>query len=294
MSIHLNMSPGRAGLALAALLAAAALAPAALAHRIEKRFPVELRPTITVRNKTGKVTIKSWKKQEILVVATHVSEKTEVDATQMGNHVEVITHLLTEDVAAADLTANYDITVPEQTDIQLRNDTGDVFVERISGDMTFDTVAAGVDLKEVAGYLVIKTMSGSLTCYLCAGRIEVNSISGDLKFLRPVSSNVRVQTYTGSIFFDGAFERGGTYVLKNYSGVIEVRFSEGDSFHLNASTVNGKVESQASLKPPAHSAGVLRPRNSSGMLSGMQNLGLARVDLSSYSGTIKVLKRSEH
>jgi hypothetical protein len=30
------------------------------------------------------------------------------------------------------------------------------------------------------------------------------------------------------------------------------------------------------------------------MLSGMQNLGLARVDLSSYSGTIKVLKRSEH
>jgi len=228
------------------------------------------------------------------VVATHASEKTEVDATQMGNRVEVVTHLLTEDVAAPDLVANFEITVPEETAIQLRNDSGDVFVERISGDMSFDTVAAGVDLKEVAGYLVIKTVGGSLTCYLCAGRIEVNSISGDLKFLRPVSKDVRAQTYSGNIFFDGAFDHSGTYVLKNYTGLIEVRFSDGDSFQLSANTVQGKVESQASLKPPAHKTTSYRPPTSSGMLSGVQNLGLARVELSSYSGTIKVLKRSEN
>ncbi len=292
MTAHRTKLAGRVSLAVAGLMALGAMAPAAFAHRIEKRFQVELRPTITVRNKSGKVSIKSWKKQEILVVATHVSEKTEVDATQMGNRVEVITHLLTEDIAAPDLVANFEITVPEETAIQLRNDTGDVFVERISGDMSFDTVAAGVDLKEVAGYLVIKTVGGSLTCYLCAGRIEVNSIGGDLKFLRPISNNVRAQTYSGTIFFDGAFERGGTYVLKNYSGLIEVRFSEGDSFDLRASTVQGKVESQASLKPPSHSS--FAPKNSSSMLSGVQNLGLAKVELSSYSGTIKVLRRGEN
>jgi DUF4097 and DUF4098 domain-containing protein YvlB len=294
MSHYPESCTGRVALALAALLIAGAMAPVAFAHRVEKRFAVEVRPTVTVRNKSGKVTIKSWKKQEILVVATHASEKTEVDASQMGNRIEVVTHLLTEDIAAADLVANYEITVPEETTIQIRNDSGDVFVERISGDMTFDTVAAGVDLKEVAGYLVIKTVGGSLTCYLCAGRIEVNSISGDLKFVRPLSSNVRAQTYSGNIFFDGAFERGGTYVLKNYSGLIEVRFSEGDSFALNASTVNGKVESQASLKPPVHSTTSYRPKNSSSMLQGSQNTGLARVDLSSYNGTIKVLKRGEN
>lgn len=286
---------GRIALALVGVGIATAMAPAAFAHRIEKRFPVELRPTLTIRNKSGKVTIKSWKKQEVLVVATHVSEKIEVDATQMGNRIEVVTHVLNEDIAAPELVANYDITVPEETAIQLRNDSGDVFVERISGDMSFDTVAAGVDLKEVAGYLVIKTIGGSLTCYLCAGRIEVNSISGNLRFLNAISNNVRAMTYSGNILYDGAFERSGTYVLKNYTGLIEVRFSEGDNFLLNASTVNGKVENQASLKAPAHSANALRvPKTSNTLLYGVQNLGLANVDLSSYSGTIKVLKRSSN
>lgn len=293
MSIHRKQLVRRAAMALGALLAAAAMAPAAAAHRIEKRFTVELRPTITVRNKSGRVTIKSWKKQEILVVATHASEKTEVDATQMGNRIEVVTHLLTEDIAPSELKADFEITVPEETAIQLRNDSGDVFVERISGDMSFDTVAAGVDLKEVAGYLVIKTVGGSLTCYLCAGRIEVNSIGGDIRFLRPISKDVKAQTYSGNIFFDGAFERSGTYVLTNYTGLIEVRFSEGDSFDLRASTVQGKVESQASLKPPAHSSNSYRPPGlAGGILSGTQNLGLASVKLTSYSGTIKVLKRT--
>ncbi|MBI3404866.1 MAG: DUF4097 family beta strand repeat protein [Acidobacteria bacterium] len=291
MSIQITKWTGQAAFALAALVATSALAPAAFAHRVEKRFPVEMHPTVTIRNKSGKVSIKSWKKQEILVVATHVSEKTEVDATQMGNRVEIVTHLLTEEIAPAELEANYEITVPEETAIQLRNDSGDVFVERISGDMSVDTVGAGVDLKEVAGYLVIKTVGGSLTCYLCAGRIEVNTISGDLKFLRPLSNNVRAQSYSGSILFDGAFERGGTYVLKNFTGPIEVRFSEGDSFVLNASSEKGKVESQASLKPPAHLNSYQTPKESRSILSGTQNLGLARVDLTSYSGTIKVLKR---
>jgi len=291
MRIQISNWAGRCALALAAVIAAGAMAPAAFAHRIEKRFPVELRPTISIRNKSGKIVIKSWKKQEVLVVASHTSEKTEVDATQAGNRIEVVTHLLTEDVQPAELTANFEITVPEETTIQIENGSGDVFVEKITGDMSFDTVAAGVDLKEVAGYLVIKTMSGSLTCYMCAGRIEVNTISGNLSFVNAVSSNLRAQSYNGNIFFDGRFERGGTYVLKNYSGLIEVRFSEGDSFDLKANSVQGKVESQANLKPPAHSQ---FPAGASGMLNGRQNLGLARVDLGSFSGTIKVLKRSNN
>jgi DUF4097 and DUF4098 domain-containing protein YvlB len=281
----------RTPLAVACLLLAGA--SDASAHKIEKRFTVEMRPTLSLRNKSGKVLIKSWKRQEILVTANHVSEKTEVDAMQSGNRVEVVTHLLSENVGAAELEANYEISVPEETTIQLTNDSGDVFVERISGDMSFDTVAAGVDLREVAGYLVIKTLSGSLTCYLCAGRIEVNTISGNLRFLRPISNNVRVQNYSGSIFFDGLFERGGSYVLRNFTGPIEVRFSEGDSFYLKATTQQGKLESQASLQAENHSS-FRPPKESKGIISGRVNLGLALVDLSSYSGTIRVLKRGSN
>ena len=42
------------------------------------------------------------------------------------------------------------------------------------------------------------------------------------------------------------------YLLKNYSGVIEVRFSPGDSFDLSATSLKGKVNNEANLTPSAH------------------------------------------
>ena len=266
------------------------LATPAFTHRIEKRFSVEVRPVITVRNPSGRVTVKPWQKSEVLVIANHTSAKVETDAEQVGNRVEIVTHLLSEDVSPEELRADYEITVPSEAELQIRTDAGTVFVRGISGDMTFETVAADIDLQEVAGYLVIKTVGGSLVCLRCAGRIDANSISGNLRFVQPVSSNVRAQTNLGSIFFDGDFQRGGVYILKNYSGPIEVRFSESDSFNLNASSVQGTVENQAALKPPAH---VQRrsPSRLSSSLFGTFNEGLARVELSSFSGTIKIMKR---
>jgi len=69
-----------------------ATAPAAYAHRIEKTFSVTTRPVVSVRNNNGKITVKSWQKNEVLVVAIHASEKVEVDAEQRGNRIDISTH----------------------------------------------------------------------------------------------------------------------------------------------------------------------------------------------------------
>lgn len=271
-----------------ALLVLLGLAAPAAAHRIEKRFPVELRPVVTVRNFQGRIHVKSWQKPEVLVVAEHASEKSEVDAEQVGNRIDVITHLLSENVAARELEANYEITVPEETELQVKTDSGWVVIERVSGDMTIDTVSAGVDMKEVSGYLVIKTVDGSLVCYRCAGRIDFNSTNGNVTFTQPLSQNVRASTYSGRISFDGDFLRGGIYVLKTFSGPIEVRFSDSDSFQLSATT-RGEVDNQVKLKPPTRAR-----RLTSGFAKsvfGTFNDGLARVELTSFNGTIRILRR---
>jgi DUF4097 and DUF4098 domain-containing protein YvlB len=275
---------------LAAPLLLLGLAAPASAHRIEKRFPVELRPVVTIRNFHGRVNVKSWQKPEVLVVAEHVSEKSEVDADQVGNRIDIVTHLVTENVGAAELEANYEITVPEETELQVKTDSGWVVIERVAGDMTIDTVTANVDLKEVAGYLVIRTNEGSLVCFRCAGRIDFRSTSGSATFTQPLSSNVRASTLSnGRITFDGDFLRGGMYKFQTYNGPIEVRFSEKDSFDLSAAT-QGKVENQATLKPPTHSRRLSSPfaKNS---LFGTYNDGQARVELTSFNGTIRILRR---
>ena len=56
-----NSGKTAAGTAVAALLLLGLAAPAA-AHRMEKRFPVEVRPVVTIRNFHGRINVKSWQK----------------------------------------------------------------------------------------------------------------------------------------------------------------------------------------------------------------------------------------
>lgn len=275
-------------------VAAALLLPLAIpaaAHRIEKHYPVAGRPVVTVHNAHGRIEVRSWKKPEVVVVGSHASNKVEVDTEQAGNRIEVTTHVLGENVTPAELQADYSLTVPEESELQVRTDSGSVLVERVYGDMTFDTVAADLQFQDVYGYLVIKTIGGSVLCTRCAGRIDVNSISGNVRLLQPQMDNVRVQTSSGNILFDGDFLRRGIYILKNYSGLIEVRFSDTDSFDLSATTgQQGKVENEAKLKPDPHGQRHLPSRFAKGLF-GTVNEGHAKVELSSFSGTIKIRRR---
>ncbi len=264
-------------------------APAASAHRMEKHFTVGERPVIMVRNSHGRVEIQSWKKPEVVVIGNHNSNKVEVDTEQAGNRIEVTTHVLDENVNPADVQADYQITVPEESELHVRTDLGEITVERVFGDMTFDTVAADVQLQEVAGYMVVKTIGGSVLCARCAGRIDVRSISGNVRFLQPQMDNVRVETTSGNIYYDGDFHRGGIYSLKTGNGLLEVRFADTDSFDLTAATVNGRIENQAKIKPHTHER--RSPSRFGTSLVGTFNDGHARVELSSFSGTIRILKR---
>ncbi len=263
--------------------------PAAFAHHLEKQFTVEPHPLITLHNPSGTVIISSWSKPTVTVVADHDSEKVEVDAEQVGNRIDVVTHILAENVSPDDLRANYVITVPEDSELQVHSDSGSVSISRILGDTSVETIGAGIDAEDVGGYLVVRTVGGAFQCMRCTGRIEVHSISGDLRLVDDHSSSIFAQTSTGSILLDGDFLPNGVYQLKNYSGPINVRFSAGDSFDVNATSLYGKVDNQAKLVPPSHPN--QRPPRFAKSLFGSLNEGRAKLELSSFNGTINIHKR---
>jgi DUF4097 and DUF4098 domain-containing protein YvlB len=153
-------------------------------------------------------------------------------------------------------------------------------------------VAGDVHLKEVSGYIIVTTKSGSLVCTQCAGKLNFSSISGSAQLLQPALSNVNLFTTSGNILFDGDFVRTGLYTMKSGKGVVEVRFSTSDSFDLNAQTSTGTVDNQAAdfLKPDSHGLKHLASKYTRGFF-GTIGQGLAKVELSSYSGTIRILKR---
>jgi hypothetical protein len=79
--------------------------------------------------------------------------------------------------------------------------------------------------------------------------------------------------------------------MRSSKGLVEVRFSGNDSFDLNARTNMGTVDNQAAayLKPDSHGASRLGSKFRG--LFGTVGAGLAKVELSTYSGTIRILRR---
>ncbi len=275
------------GLIVPTLLLCSAVSAGPIRH--EQHFKVAAHPVITIHNPEGLITVKAWTKAEVMVISSPASAEVTVDAEQMGNRVDVSTRALSDSVAPADMKTDYQINVPEDAELQIHNDAGSVTVSNVMGDMNVETVAAGVDLEDTSGYLTVKTVGGSFQCLRCAGRIEVSSITGSFKLIDLKSTHVWAQTSSGNILFNGEFLPNGTYSLKNYSGVIEVRFSPADSFDMSATSLKGKVNNEAKLTPSTHEHHFM-PRWGNALF-GTFNQGRAKVELTSFDGTINILKR---
>jgi DUF4097 and DUF4098 domain-containing protein YvlB len=268
-------------------------AGAATQHIVEKHFAVHTRPVVVIHNvANGRIEVKSWKNAEVDIVASQASDKIGFDIEQAGDRIDVTANVLDASAQPQDLAASLQLTVPEETELQLKTETGLIYVEQVMGDMTLESVAGDVHLREVSGYIIVRTTEGSLICAQCAGKLDFKSISGGAQVLQPALTNVSLFTTSGNILFDGDFVRTGLYTMKSGKGLVEVRFSGNDSFDLKAQTAVGTVDNRAAayLKPDSHGLKRAASKFTHGFF-GTVGQGLAKVELSSYSGTIRILKR---
>ncbi|HKT45938.1 MAG TPA: DUF4097 family beta strand repeat-containing protein [Candidatus Acidoferrales bacterium] len=285
--------PAGVGLFGAALLFSAASALGAGSQHLEKHYTVKGRPVVVIENVgNGRIEVKSWKNQEVVVSATQTSNKVSVESAQVGDRIDVTSTLVDASAQGPDAEADLQLTVPEETELQLKTQTGLIYVEQVTGDMKLESYAGDVHLKEVSGYIIVRTTGGSLVCTQCAGKLDFESISGNAQILQPSLNALNLRTTTGNILFDGDFVRTGLYSMKSGRGLVEVRFSGNDSFYLNAQTATGTVDNQAAayLKVDPNVVRHMASKFAKGLF-GTVGQGLAKVELSSYSGTIRILKR---
>jgi hypothetical protein len=262
-------------------------------QKIEKHFTVKGHPVVMIQNVAdGRIEVKSWKNSEVVVNASQPSNKVGLDMEQADDRIDVIANILDTSAPQSELSENIQLTVPEQTELQIKTQTGLIYVEQVIGDMKLESIAGDVHLKEVSGYIIVHTTGGSFVCTQCSGKLDFNSISGSAQILQPSLKSVNLITTTGNILFDGDFIRTGIYTMKSGRGLVEVRFSGTDSFDLNAQTSSGVVENRAEafLKPDTHGFRRNASKYAKGLVGTVGN-GLAKVELSSFSGTVRILKR---
>src|ERR1700737_3262072 len=136
---------------------------AAAGPHVEKHFAVNNRPVVVIHNvANGRIEVKSWKNKEVDVLASQTSGKIGFEMEQAGDRIDVTATILDASAQPRELEASLQLTVPEETELQLKTETGLIYVEQVMGDMTLESVAGDVHLKEVSGNIIFTTPGVSL------------------------------------------------------------------------------------------------------------------------------------
>ena len=171
----------------------------------------DTQPTLIVNNDVGSIHVEPGSSSNNVHVKVKKSggnpDDIKVNYSQNGNTVTVtIKRVNTSSTTKADA----DITVPNKSNLQLQNGTGDIEVTGIEGKLLLTNGTGSINATQVK-----------------------------------LSSNSQLQTGTGSVNFSGSID-GGNYQFQSNTGDVEVSLPSDASFHVNANTDTGSISSDFS------------------------------------------------
>lgn len=259
--------------------------------RLEKTFDTTRTPQVILSNLRGQVVVRGWEKAQVHTVCTMVSPRVEVDTdalphTGAAERVQFATHVLDPLVTGNEETADCTLEVPLGASLEIKNRQGGVQIENLQGQHAWVESADGlISATDVAGHLTARSLGGDIQIVRASGRVEAVSITGSVRIITPTSNNLRANTNSGKIVYEGDFVPAGEYILSTYSGDIELLCPPSASFELNARSVKGKLHNTFSLTPKRY---VPLPVPAANSLLGTHSTGNATVELTSFNGTIRV------
>ena len=275
---------------LVGILLPTALMWAAGEGRIEKTFDTTREPRISLNNLKGHVLVRGWDKAQVHVVYTVASPRMEVDSEILPNtgpaeKVHFDTHLLDPTLPADEQAADYTLDVPSGASLEIRNSQGRIRLEGMQADATVQSVGGDISIRDYSGRLSVHSVAGDIEVIRPAGNVEAYSITGNLHFVSPTTTRLHGSTTSGSILYEGDFMVRGDYILSAYSGDVDIVCPSSASYELSAKTLKGKV---INTMPMTHRRESASPLGASNSLLGTHNTGKATVELTSFSGNIRI------
>ena len=258
-------------------------------EHFEKVFSVSKNPCVVITNYTGVVTVKGWPRQEIKVVASNFTRNVEIDTELIGGKVRIATHVLDKLATTEKARVDYQIMIPEESNLDIRTNMGTLDVENIRGEVGIEVVEATVKVRGVTGYLQARSLGSKLTISHASGIIQMTTVSGDISFDHLQSNSVNANSTLGNISYDGDFVSRGKYTFTTNEGAIMIQCAAQASVEWDAKTVKGVIESDLPITSKKHSS--VTKTNERQSLLGTLNQGDATVQLSTFSGKIKIIRK---
>lgn len=193
------------------------------------------------------------------------------------------------------------VRVPRGTDLQLRSMQGRIRVTDVNGNVEAQTMNGTVHVEGAAQSVRARTMNGSVVVsgargevdlYAASGGVRVTDVEGDARVkalsggvtLRRVRADrISASTLSGDVSFSGPIRDRGSYELSTHSGSVRMSVPEGTNAAFELTVRSGDIDANFPL-PGVETSGAKRT------LRFALGDGSARVELSTYSGSI-VLRR---
>ena len=231
----------------------------------------------------------------------------QIDVAERGGNVEVRTQQPRRRDAAT--AVDYRITLPSGAQVVLATVSGNVRVSNVNGELRarsgsgnvsasgvrrirqITTVSGNVEIADgEADELTASTVGGDVTLRNLKGRVlDLRTVTGDVRLIDLELSRARLESMSGDLDFAGRLSRSGRYEFQTHSGNIRVAPQGNPGFDLEASTLNGDVRSDYTLKG-AEALSSPR-RNATRSLRGTFGDAGAVLNAASFSGDILIVKR---
>jgi len=251
---------------------------------------------LVIESFRGEVTIETWDRNEMRVVGDH-SSRTYVDIDRSRSAVR-----LRADAWAGPAQVDYELTIPASMDIDIRGTFINAYIDGAQGEVTVFTTQGDIDVRGGNGYVELETVNGRVDLANADGNVEVrstngrvtvtdvtgditaSSVNGRISLQGIESSDVRAETTSGGVSYDGTIVDGGRYSLRTHSGDVLVAMQEGVNATFGVSTFSGNLDTAFPITVTGTRA---RGRPFSFTLGD----GTARVELQSFSGDIELIRR---
>lgn len=173
---------------------------------ITKTLTAKKGGTLEVEVNPGDILINTWDKSEVLVKVDGLDQD-DAKALKLNEHNGNVTVNFTSKWGWG-RSAEYNITVPKNYNLDLQTTGGDVEIETdIIGNVSVNTMGGVIKLESVSGDVKLETMGGEIslndvegTAYISTqgGDIEVGNLKGFVEGIKTMGGNIEIESIAKS------------------------------------------------------------------------------------------------
>ncbi len=228
-------------------------------ERIEQSFEVGEAPRLEIDNFAGRVTVRTGERGEIRMIAVKQGlpgsdlDRVQVEISEGASGLLIRTR---KPSTLSTASVQLEITVPEDTQLDLHTGAGNTEVRGLRSDVKVDTGSGDVTIADLTGNLDAHTGSGSVTIDGVSGRIQadtgsgsvrISNVAGDLEAhtgsgsmeVREASGRARLDSGSGSLTYEGDPE--GECRFETGSGSITLRLPADLNMEVDLETGSGSI-----------------------------------------------------